>query len=60
MRESIRKAAKTGGRVLVIDFRPPPDQLTKEMSAAGFEQLQVIDSWQGQAAVYAVLFRKIE
>jgi ubiquinone/menaquinone biosynthesis C-methylase UbiE len=60
MRESLRRALKTAGRVLVVDFRPPPDQLMQEMNAAGFERLQVIDSWQGQAGVYAVLFRKIE
>ena len=58
MRESIRTALKAGGRILIVDFAPTSNQLTQEMKAAGFEQLQVIDSWQGQQGVYAVLFRK--
>jgi ubiquinone/menaquinone biosynthesis C-methylase UbiE len=58
MRESIRTALKTGGRILIVDFEPTTDQLTQEMKAAGFEHLQLIDRWQGQPGVYAVLFLK--
>jgi hypothetical protein len=58
MRQSIRTALKAAGRILIVDFEPTSDQLTQEMMAAGFEHLQVIDRWQGQPRVYAVLFRK--
>lgn len=58
MRQSIRTALKAGGRILIVDFEPTSNQLTQEMKAAGFEQLQVTDRWQGQPGVYALLFRK--
>jgi ubiquinone/menaquinone biosynthesis C-methylase UbiE len=60
MRESLRRALKPGGRVLIIDFRPPPDQLMHEMSAAGFERVQVTDRWQDRPEIHAVLFREVE
>ena len=56
MRESMQRAMKPNGRVLVIDFRPPPDQLTVDMKAMGFERVEFIERWQGQEGVYAVLF----
>ncbi len=60
MRESIQRAMKANGRILIVDFRPTPEQLIQEMKTAGFEQLRVIDRWQDQPGVYAVLFRKVE
>ena len=60
MRESIRRAIKPGGRILIVDFRPPPEQLTQEMNVTGFERLQVTDRWQDRSDLYAVLFRKSE
>ena len=59
MRESLRRAMKPGGLVLIVDFRPPPEQLTREMQEAGFDRLQFIERWQGQEGVYAVLFKKL-
>jgi ubiquinone/menaquinone biosynthesis C-methylase UbiE len=56
MRESIQRAMKPKGRVLVIDFRPPPDQLTAEMKSIGFERVEFVERWQGQEAVYAAVF----
>ena len=58
MRNSMRRAVKPGGLVLVVDFRPPPDQLTREMQDAGFERVHFIERWQGQDGVFALLFRK--
>ena len=58
MRESIRNAMKPRSRVLIIDFRPPPDQLTAEMKSIGFERIEFIDRWQGQDGVYAALFAR--
>ena len=60
MRESIRRAMKPGGLVLIVDFRPTPDQLRQEMNGAGFESLQVIDRWQDRSDLYACLFRKVK
>jgi hypothetical protein len=60
MRESLRRALKAGGRVLIVDFRPAPDQLSQEMTAAGFEEVRVIERWQDRSDLYAVLFRKSE
>jgi hypothetical protein len=59
MRDSLRRAMKSGGLVLIIDFRPPPGQLIREMQEAGFAHVELIKSWQGQEGVYAVLFRKL-
>lgn len=56
MRESLQRAMKPKGRVLIIDFRPPPDQLTAEMKSIGFERAEFIERWQGQDGVYAALF----
>ena len=56
MRESLRRAMKPESRVLIIDFRPPPDQLTAEMKSIGFERAEFIERWQGQEGVYAALF----
>lgn len=39
MRQSMYRAMRPGGLVLVVDFRPSPDQLTMEMETAGFERL---------------------
>src|SRR5688500_11808501 len=39
MRDSMRRAMKPGGLVLIVDFRPLPDQLTEEMRHAGFERV---------------------
>jgi tRNA A58 N-methylase Trm61 len=58
MRESIHRAMRPGGRVLVVAFRPSAEQLTKEMEDAGFEPLQVVAPWQNRDALFAVLFRK--
>lgn len=58
MREGLRQAMRPGGLVLVIDFRPPVDQLTRDMRDAGFERSQHIERWQGQEGVFAALFRK--
>lgn len=56
MRESLQRAMKPKGRVLIVDFRPPPDQLTAEMKSIGFERIEFIERWQGQDGVYAALF----
>lgn len=59
MRDSMRRAMKPGGRVLIIDFEPTPEQLSREMKVAGFEQVQLIERWQDRPDIYAVVFRKI-
>jgi ubiquinone/menaquinone biosynthesis C-methylase UbiE len=56
MRESLQRAMKPQSRVLIIDFRPPPDQLVAEMKSIGFERIEFIERWQGQDGVYAALF----
>ncbi|MBY0493273.1 MAG: class I SAM-dependent methyltransferase [Cyanobacteria bacterium] len=58
MRDSLFRSMKPGGLVLIIDFRPPVEQLTLEMKDAGFERLQVDPRWQGRSDLFAVLFRK--
>lgn len=58
MRDSMHRALKAGGVVLVVDFRPSPEQLVQEMKGAGFERMEFIERWQNQEGVYAVLFRK--
>lgn len=58
MRDSMLRAMKPGGLVLVVDFRPSAEQLTLEMKEAGFERLQAIARWQDRAELFAVLFRK--
>ena len=58
MRDSLRRAMRSQGLVLIVDFRPAPDQLTAELKAIGFERLHFIETWQGQDGVYAALFRK--
>jgi ubiquinone/menaquinone biosynthesis C-methylase UbiE len=58
MRQSIRRAMKAGGLVLVIDFRPEPDRVTADMEASGFERVRLIERWQGRSDLYALLFRK--
>ncbi len=56
MRASMRKAMKPKGRVLIIDFEPPPAQLTAEMKSIGLERIEFIERWQGQEGVYGALF----
>lgn len=60
MRESMRRAIKPGGLILIVDFEPTPEQLSQEMRVAGFELVQVIERWQDRPEIYAVLFRKAE
>ena len=56
MRQAIQQAMKPKSRVLIIDFRPPADQLTAEMKSIGFERIEFIERWQGQEGVYGALF----
>ena len=58
MLAGLRAAMQPGGRVLIIDFRPPVDELTRAMASVGFVRRQVIEKWRGQDEVYAVLFQK--
>jgi hypothetical protein len=58
MRQSIRRATKAGGLVLVIDFRPESNRVTTDMQASGFERVRLIDRWQDRPDLYALLFRK--
>ena len=58
MRDSMRRAMQPGGLVLVVDFRPSPDQLTRDMNDAGFERVRFIEGWQGRQGIFAALFRK--
>jgi ubiquinone/menaquinone biosynthesis C-methylase UbiE len=58
MRASLRESLKAGALVLIIDFRPPTEQLSKDLLEAGFEAVQTIEKWRGQDGVYAVLYRK--
>jgi len=59
MREGLQRAMTPKGRVLIIDFRPPLDQLTGEMKSIGFGRIEFIERWQGQDGVYAALFEKL-
>jgi ubiquinone/menaquinone biosynthesis C-methylase UbiE len=58
MLESLRRSMKPGGLVLVIDFRPRPDQLTRDMGSVGFDRVEVFERWQGREEIFAVLFNK--
>ena len=58
MLESLRRSMKPGGLVLIIDFRPQPDQLTREMGSVGFDRVEVFERWQGREEIFAVLFKK--
>jgi ubiquinone/menaquinone biosynthesis C-methylase UbiE len=58
MLESLRRSMKPGGLVLIIDFRPKPDQLTREMGSVGFDRVEVFERWQGREEIFAVLFKK--
>jgi ubiquinone/menaquinone biosynthesis C-methylase UbiE len=58
MLESLRRSMKPGGLVLIIDFRPKPDQLTPELASVGFDRVEVIEGWQGREEIFAVLFKK--
>ena len=58
MLESLRRSMKPGGLVLIIDFRPKPDQLTSEMGSVGFDRVEVFERWQGKEEIFAVLFKK--
>jgi ubiquinone/menaquinone biosynthesis C-methylase UbiE len=58
MRDNLRTAVKTGGLVLIIDFRPSTEQLIREMKEIGYTDVQRIEKWQGQDSVYAVVFKK--
>lgn len=59
MRESMHRAMKPGGLILIVDFSPSPAQLSQEMTVAGFEQVQLIEHWQDRPETYAVLFRMV-
>lgn len=56
MRRSLQQALRPGARVLIIDFRPPIDDLVAQMEEIGFEAQTTIEAWRGQEDVYAVLF----
>ena len=58
MLESLRRSMKLGGLVLIVDFRPKPDQLAREMGSVGFDRLETFDRWQGREEIFAVLFKK--
>ncbi len=58
MRRSLSQAMRPNGRVLIVDFRPPADELAREMEAAGFDHVDTIDNWTGQQGLYAAVFRK--
>ena len=58
MLDSLRRAMKPGGLVLIVDFRPKPDQLTRDMASVGFERVEVFERWQGREEIFAVLFKK--
>jgi ubiquinone/menaquinone biosynthesis C-methylase UbiE len=58
MLDSLRRSMKPGGLVLIIDFRPKPDQLTREMASVGFDRVEVLERWQGREEIFAVLFKK--
>jgi ubiquinone/menaquinone biosynthesis C-methylase UbiE len=60
MREGLEKAVSPEGLVLIIDFAPKVEQLSKEMAEAGFESVQVIKNWRDQDSVYAVVFRRLK
>jgi ubiquinone/menaquinone biosynthesis C-methylase UbiE len=59
MRLSLRDAVKPKGRVLIIDFAPTPERLSRDMEAAGFERRALVSKWQGDEAIYAALFERI-
>ena len=64
MRESLARALRPGGHVLMIDFPggywagPTPPVLEAQMAEVGFTRAGLHDPWQGQQGVFAVLFRK--
>ena len=58
MLDSLRRSMKPGGLVLIVDFRPKPDQLTREMGSVGFDRVEVFERWQGREEIFAVLFKK--
>lgn len=64
MRESLARAVRPGGQVLVIDFPggvwagPTPPVLEAQMAEVGLTKAGLHDPWQGERNVFAVLFRK--
>ena len=64
MRESLARALRPGGRILIIDFPggvwagPTAAVLEEQMAEVGFTRIDFHESWQGQQGVFAVLFRK--
>ena len=64
MRESLARALRPGGRILIIDFPggvwagPTAAVLEEQMAEVGCTRVDVHESWQGQQGVFAVLFRK--
>jgi len=68
---SLLRALRPGGRLAVIDFPPPPflgrgslgvpaQTVIDEVTASGFERLQLHDDWPGRSPLgsYGAIFRK--
>lgn len=60
MRQSLSAAMRPGGRVLIVDFQPPADQLAAEMKATGFDLVDTVENWTGQQGLYASVFKRRE
>lgn len=60
MRQSLSTAMRPGGRVLIVDFQPPAEQLAGEMKATGFDLVDTVENWTGQQGLYASVFKRRE